>query len=352
MRQRKKGQSQNKEKESTKTKEKKTLFSFCKYCGLIILVVFISIALINRILLSFEFEEIKKIGFPVSAGKYNLTVYCKGNIDSPKLIFIIPGATSAIYFYYNLIQKLSETTRTCSYDRPGRMNSGGSVSLDPKDYLIDLHYVIPEVSKGKELILVGHSLGGLLSVAYAITFPQEVKTLILLDSVPTSFDKENQIYNTLHSTIFAMKVFSTLGWVRIISLVSQTKASSEAALLSNYYRNEPSNIRIEELEAVYNIAQNVKEKILREKQLDIPINLIFCDDFGLGLGKEWRRFWENETLMKNLSKKKQSLKHFPTQLIYFPKMNLISQHQKFQCGSNNHFEYIHKMIFQKHFSLQ
>ena len=94
-------------------------------------------------------------------------------------------------------------TRVCAYDRPGSLRALddkgvlGSLWLpgrsDPApmprtgaDVVRDLHELLATAEVPGPYILVGHSIGGLLSLLYARTYPDQVAGLVLVDAtLPT-----------------------------------------------------------------------------------------------------------------------------------------------------------------------
>ena len=74
------------------------------------------------------------------------------------------------------------STRVCSYDRAGLGYSDPVQTRDVHAVLGDLGAVIADTANGVPVILVGHSIGGLLVNMYAHQHPAEVAGLVLIDS--------------------------------------------------------------------------------------------------------------------------------------------------------------------------
>jgi pimeloyl-ACP methyl ester carboxylesterase len=85
----------------------------------------------------------------------------------------------------------SATLRVVSYDQRGVGRSSGAVSADPmKDYVEDLEAV--RVAIGVERIhLLGSSAGGLPAMGYAAAYPEQVVSVIFVDSLPPTFTQLN-----------------------------------------------------------------------------------------------------------------------------------------------------------------
>lgn len=79
---------------------------------------------------------------------------------------------------------LAERHRVCSYDRPGagwslRTNRPRSAAAMTEE----LHLLLEAAGEPPPYVLVGHSLGGLLSLHYAQRYPAETAGLVLLDAM-------------------------------------------------------------------------------------------------------------------------------------------------------------------------
>src|SRR5262245_50471100 len=97
---------------------------------------------------------------------------------------------------------LTTTNRVCSYDRPGSTitttTRDGTLALadeqqrgrsdavpmprDPADVVTELHDLLAAADVPGPYVMVGHSLGGTLSVLYARSYPDEVSALVVVDS--------------------------------------------------------------------------------------------------------------------------------------------------------------------------
>ncbi|CAN5775389.1 alpha/beta hydrolase [soil metagenome] len=81
-------------------------------------------------------------------------------------------------------------TRVCAYDRPGTVVGGDKPGRsDPvpqpttaQDAVADLHALLSAAEEPGPYVLVGHSYGGLLVRLYAMTYPQDVFGLVLIDA--------------------------------------------------------------------------------------------------------------------------------------------------------------------------
>ena len=87
--------------------------------------------------------------------------------------------------------EVANFTRVCAYDRPGTVVGGESPSRsDPvsqpvsaRDAVADLHALLSAAEEPGPYVLVGHSYGGLIVRLYAMTYPQDVSGLVLIDAI-------------------------------------------------------------------------------------------------------------------------------------------------------------------------
>ena len=103
-----------------------------------------------------------------------------GNLDGPTLVFI-PGLSGTTHYWQGRLGALEKKYRILLVDPLGFGDSPKPWSR----YTIDRHMdALFEVLKGEgRFVLIGHSMGTLLSIAYAARHPEQVERLVLL-SIP------------------------------------------------------------------------------------------------------------------------------------------------------------------------
>ncbi|GGR18247.1 alpha/beta fold hydrolase [Deinococcus ruber] len=82
-----------------------------------------------------------------------------------------------------LAPALAQRFRVVTYDRAGMQDS--TPPAHPRtidDFLQELEAVLRAVDAKHPVVLIGHSIGGLIALAYARQFPDRVHALVLLDS--------------------------------------------------------------------------------------------------------------------------------------------------------------------------
>lgn len=100
------------------------------------------------------------------------------------LWFFLHGYLDQGVTFYDLIQALQPEGRCISWDARGHGQSG---HIAPHgyyhffDYLFDLDYVLGQLQPYQRLILVGHSMGGMIASLYAGSFPERVHGIVNLE---------------------------------------------------------------------------------------------------------------------------------------------------------------------------
>ena len=119
--------------------------------------------------------------FEVQNGEVTIVGETKGT--GPRVVCITGWANSRDV-WSGLSENLCKDHQVTTWDLRGHGESGAPPpgNYDRKEALKDISAVLDEV--GRPCILVGHSLGGYLSLAYALEKPDEVSALVLVASGP------------------------------------------------------------------------------------------------------------------------------------------------------------------------
>ena len=116
----------------------------------------------------------------VDAGR-KLNLYCIGE-GAPTVVF--ESGLSDWSNTWALIQPMiAKRTRTCSYDRAG-MGYSDPVAPGarmPEAAVQDLKTLLDRAGIDGPLVLVGHSLGGFYAKLFALTYPERIAGLVLVD---------------------------------------------------------------------------------------------------------------------------------------------------------------------------
>ncbi|PRY35729.1 alpha/beta fold hydrolase [Umezawaea tangerina] len=119
---------------------------------------------------------------------YSVTVDCAGEAAGGPTVVLLAGLGDPLEKLADLRKALGTGNRVCAYDRLGE--GASDQPKDPQDAESSgkvLTGVLAAVAGGGPVVLVGHSLGGLIAARYAPDHQDKVKGLVLLDATsPTA----------------------------------------------------------------------------------------------------------------------------------------------------------------------
>ena len=155
--------------------------------------------------LAFEGESltISLAHLSLSATRYGqddkpIILACHGWLDN--LNSFIPLADAF------LRSELATDFQLITFDWPGHGLSShrpGSYPLHWVDYVYDLdaivNYLIPDPNQ--KILLLGHSLGGIVASAYNASFPQRIAKLILIEALSPLFEDANRNASRLNRSV-------------------------------------------------------------------------------------------------------------------------------------------------------
>ena len=104
----------------------------------------------------------------------------KGSGDVTVLFESGIAATNLNWFHIQ--EQVSHTTTTASYDRAGLgWSSPSRTARTPGNIAAELHQLLAGAGIKPPYILVGHSFGGLVVRRFALLYPEEVSSVVLVD---------------------------------------------------------------------------------------------------------------------------------------------------------------------------
>ena len=122
--------------------------------------------------------------------------HCEGSGDYT--IVMDAGMGNWSIFYQSVFYELKSTSKICIIDRAGyAMDTVSSNPRDAKTIALEIEKVLMQNGISDNIVLVGHSLGGLHVRMYQSLFPEKVKGMVLLDSAhPEQFNYlPSEFYN-------------------------------------------------------------------------------------------------------------------------------------------------------------
>lgn len=122
----------------------------------------------------------------LDVGGHDIYARCSGT-GSPTVVYFTGWAPDASKLGVNVIKAVEEADdgghRICSYER---RNTGRSETVPgtqtPEDIVADVDSVLAALGENGPFLLLGASFGGLVASAYAVSHPDRVAAILLLDS--------------------------------------------------------------------------------------------------------------------------------------------------------------------------
>ena len=126
-----------------------------------------------------------------------------GTMDpSDPLIVLVPGAGASIDSWTTIAESLARVGRVIAVNKPGYGKSSPVVDTST-DYNVqvieDIRSVVAKLALGRQIILVGQSIGGAYANLFARLYPQEVAGVVFVDGtapVPVNPDDLRPTYET------------------------------------------------------------------------------------------------------------------------------------------------------------
>src|SRR5215204_4463501 len=123
-------------------------------------------------------------GKRVDIGGRALFISCAGS-GSPTVV-LEAGSGNSAETWVGVQPEVARFTRVCSYDRAGLGQSDPAPTgvRTVQDSVDDLHALLAAADISGPIVLVGHSLGGLIVRLYTSQYPDDVAGLVLIDGMP------------------------------------------------------------------------------------------------------------------------------------------------------------------------
>lgn len=131
---------------------------------------------------------------PIDLGTHTLETYSEINETEYLIVFESGlGNGHSVWFQNNILDEIGELSDVLLYDRAGYENSEvgpGPRSIERLSF--ELESVINQYINGRKVILVGHSLGGLVIRDYTIKNPNKVASILFIDPSHESYNNPGQ----------------------------------------------------------------------------------------------------------------------------------------------------------------
>ena len=132
-------------------------------------------------------------------GGHELYLACAGS-GSPTIVYLhgwVDDSTfSGMSSARQISDRLDDRYRVCRYDRANIGKSGQAPGpLTGETSVADLHALLEAAGVAGPYVLLGASFGGMLSHMFAVTYPDEVSGIVLLDpSLPDEVTRVDEVF--------------------------------------------------------------------------------------------------------------------------------------------------------------
>ena len=156
-------------------------------------------------------------GTLVDIGGRKIQLDCRGT-GSPTVVLIHGLDTGGALSWSAVHDSIASTTRTCAYSRAGIMWSDPTPTFTPAGMAEDLHATLSAAGEKAPFVLVGHSLGGPISLIYTKRYGDQVAGLVMVDaSHPDQFARFKTLgISTENIALKAIKVAASLSWTGVV----------------------------------------------------------------------------------------------------------------------------------------
>jgi pimeloyl-ACP methyl ester carboxylesterase len=173
----------------------------------------------------------------------------QANKAAKKTIILVHGLNgSALRDWRYQIPVLSKDYHVLTFDLPGFGDSDKEVAYySPREYAKFINYIANRYAHGKAIV-VGHSMGGAISLRYSEMFPQNIENLILVD-----------VAGVLHRMAYSRQLMK--GWLK-------TRVSDDSRML--YHADRLANKLLSKVEPVVGpLSSFMSQYVLKSEVLDI-----------------------------------------------------------------------------------
>lgn len=178
----------------------------------------------------------------------------QANKSAEKTVILVHGLNGeALRDWQYQIPALAENYHVLTFDLPGFGNSGKEVAdYSPREYAKFINFIAKRYAHGKT-ILVGHSMGGAISIRYSEMYPQNIEKLVLVD-----------VAGVLHRMAYSRELMK--GWVK-------SKVSDDSSVLS--YADRLANNILGKIEPVVGpLSRFMDDHVIKNDYLDMGSSTI------------------------------------------------------------------------------
>ncbi|RXI28246.1 hypothetical protein CRU89_02210 [Aliarcobacter trophiarum] len=209
---------------------------------------------ISILFLSFLYADEYYIQEPILNSQVYINV--DGNIENEPIVFVHGLGDEASTIWQESILKLKDNYYVISFDLPGfGKSSKENVEYTPEKYAQILDFLVSKFLENREFYLVGHSMGGAISLKYTMLYQERVKKLMLIDSA-----------GVLHKDAYGEFMIKTqVG--KMVDSNKKSELNSQISKLATDITSSLSSILPKDLSSV------VRDERYRDKFLNSPTSI-------------------------------------------------------------------------------
>ncbi|MFN0181562.1 MAG: alpha/beta fold hydrolase [Gemmatimonadales bacterium] len=157
----------------------------------------------------------------VDIGGRRIQLDCRGG-GVPTVVLIHGLDVGGALSWSAVHDSIARTTRTCAYSRAGIMWSDPTPAFTPTGMVTDLHAALAAGGERPPFVLVGHSLGGPISLLYTKQHGDQVAGLVMVDaSHPEQFTRFKELgISTENAAVRLLQVAAALSWTGVGRLLA------------------------------------------------------------------------------------------------------------------------------------
>ncbi|MDO4229326.1 MAG: alpha/beta fold hydrolase [Capnocytophaga sp.] len=179
----------------------------------------------------------------------NYTSYYK-KIGQGKNIVLLHGFLESSEVWQQIIEKLQDKYCIIAPDLLGHGKTVSIADIHSMEMMAEAVNQILETEKINECILVGHSMGGYVALAFAEKFPQKTKGILLMNSTPLPDSDEKKANRD-----------------RVVTAVDNEKTFFVRNAVTNLFSEENKVLMKDKVEQVIKIAMQIPNQGIKAASL-------------------------------------------------------------------------------------
>jgi len=189
----------------------------------------------------------------------------QANKSASKTVVLVHGIAGEAANWFQQIQKLKSNYHVLTFDLPGfGVSSKDNRLYSPTNYAKFIRFITQKFAKDK-FHLLGHSMGGAISLRYAGMYPQDVDRLILVDAA-----------GILHKHAYSRTVAAK--WINIVQRISYWAGPNLNGYASMVLEAIEEFMPVDMQQAIK--SPEIRQMILRSNAIPISGVAMITEDFS------------------------------------------------------------------------